>query len=242
MVESKVKVSKAEIEMLKNSARNGNTSGMAQSQITPEDPDLNAPPPPAKNEAKAATEALKARKPSEPPKPAEKAAEPPVEPPKEPPKSSELLKAHEPEIFTIPKPYMDELGVELDALKSKLGDNYTADMDDKIGKIINSDNLDKLVKGGFTAKQAMTQMTLMAQGFVTPDENTAAIQKKVKEVREAAEITPGPAKPAAEKEVNEKDLIREWKHGATRESKSAAFAKLLNIDEEVKIINKALGR
>ena len=233
-MQQEVKITKAEVEMVQNA--------MAYGKVAPP-PDLEAPAPVA---LKKAADVLKAKKPEEPKAPElVKPPEPVVEPPKvaEPakpdaPKAPEPVKPDAPVIIT--QAVIDETAKELDSLKAALGTKYTADMDDKIGKIMESKNYENLIKGGFTAKQAVTQMALMAQGFVDVDKETQAlITRKVEEVKTAAQLTPGGAAPT-EPAATETDLIKAWgKDNYSLNSK--AVGKMLNVDADAAAVIKAFG-
>ena len=228
-MQQEVKITKAEVEMVQNA--------MAYGKVAPP-PDLEAPAPVA---LKKAADVLKAKKPEE-----VKAPEPIVEPPKaaEPakpdaPKAPEPVKPVDAPVI-ITQAVIDETAKELDSLKAALGTKYTADMDDKIGKIMESKNYENLIKGGFTAKQAVTQMALMAQGFVDVDKETQAlITRKVEEVKTAAQLTPGGAAPT-EPAATETDLLKAWgKDNYSLNSK--AVGKMLNVDADAAAVIKAFG-
>ena len=114
-------------------------------------------------------------------------------------------------------------------------------MDDKIGKIMASDNYDRLIKGGFTPKQAVTQMALMAQGFADVDPETKAmISKKIEEVKDAANIGSGSPAPVVSTVETEADLINAWGKN-NHSSSSKSLGKLLNVDADAATVRKAMG-
>lgn len=236
MAENKIKLVDAkEIELVQGTFKSG--AAYEPKVEEPAAEPAKAEPPkiePPKVEAPkpdAALNALTAKKvtPVEPPKAEVPKAEPPKETPKDTPK---------PDVFTISEAYIEEAKKELEAFKATIGTGW-AELEGKVEKIIASENFDKLVKGGFTPKQAITQIGLMAQGFVNPDEK-AAMAKKVQEIKDAAAITPAPPAPAPEPEnpdVLVKRGLKEIKHGY-----SESLAKAMNDEEDIKLINSFRNR
>jgi hypothetical protein len=201
-----------------------------------------------KVELKKAADVLKAKVPEkvEPHKAVEipKAVEPPKDAPKaEPPKVAEPATPVAPateQPVVITQAILDDTAKELESLKTALGNKWTPDMDDKMGKILESKNYDNLIKGGFTPKQAVTQMALMAQGFVDTDSEThQLITKKVEEIKTAAQLTPGSPVPA-EIPQTDTDLIKQWgREGYSLHSK--VVGKLMNVDADAEAVKRAMG-
>lgn len=226
-MEISVPVSENEIALIKHQMANGKT-------------DMPAPEVVPKPELTKAAESLKIKKPE--PEPVK------VEPVKTAPAKADTKKAEtnptesiaEKSDIVITQAVIDEATKELELFKSSLGNKYDAEMDIKMGKIMASENFDKLIKGGFSAKQAITTMGLMAQGFIKPDTETQRlITKKIEEVKDAAVLTPaGPAE--TERAKNSDDLMNEWKKSGYSKN-ATVLNQLTNSDADAKLVLKAMG-
>lgn len=141
--------------------------------------------------------------------------------------------------ITITKDYVDGMETAINDLKNKLGDAFTEDMDEKLGKYMISDNLKKLVAGGYNAKQAATILALQAQGFVSDaDETKNLIQKKIERVRNGANLKPAPPM-STETVSTESDLIHKFQHGRTSQERNNALNAMLNGEEDAKLVKRS---